>query len=75
MIFSLIQPHKWKFPQQYPEPFIKKWIYILNNTFSETAMGKKIYAQSNSESEYVKSVYKWVLIVFSITQIQTIIRE
>uniref|UniRef100_A0A8C7ZUA5 aromatase n=1 Tax=Oryzias sinensis TaxID=183150 RepID=A0A8C7ZUA5_9TELE len=24
----------------------------------ETAMGKKIYAQSNSESEYVKSVYK-----------------
>uniref|UniRef100_A0A3Q3LWB7 Cytochrome P-450AROM n=1 Tax=Mastacembelus armatus TaxID=205130 RepID=A0A3Q3LWB7_9TELE len=25
---------------------------------SETAMGKKIYAQSNSDSEYVKSVYK-----------------
>ena len=24
----------------------------------ETAMGKKIYAQSNSESEYVKCVYK-----------------
>ncbi|KAG7266406.1 hypothetical protein CRUP_010722 [Coryphaenoides rupestris] len=24
----------------------------------ETAMGKKIYAQSNSESEYVQSVYK-----------------
>ncbi|CAN9510230.1 unnamed protein product [Ophioblennius macclurei] len=24
----------------------------------ETAMGKKVYAQSNSESEYVKSVYK-----------------
>lgn len=25
---------------------------------AETAMGKKIYAQSNSESEYVKCVYK-----------------
>lgn len=32
--------------------------YPLNNVFSETAMGKKIYAQSNSDSEYVKSVYK-----------------
>ena len=25
---------------------------------SETAMGKKIYAQSNYDSEYVRSVYK-----------------
>jgi len=25
--------------------------------FSETAMGRRIYAQSNSESEYVKAVY------------------
>ncbi len=25
---------------------------------TETAMGKKIYAQSNSDSEYVQSVYK-----------------
>ncbi|KAM3864770.1 cytochrome P450 4V8 [Diretmus argenteus] len=29
----------------------------------ETAMGKKIYAQSNSESEYVQSVYKMTDIV------------
>lgn len=27
-------------------------------------MGKKIYAQSNSDSEYVKSVYKWVLLSY-----------
>lgn len=29
----------------------------------ETAMGKKIYAQSNSDSEYVKSVYKMTDII------------
>lgn len=29
----------------------------------ETAMGRKVYAQSNSESEYVKSVYKMTDIV------------
>lgn len=33
---------------------------MSNHVFSETAMGKKIYAQSNSDSEYVKSVYRWV---------------
>lgn len=35
-------------------------IYCQISVFSpaETAMGKKIYAQSNSESEYVKCVYK-----------------
>jgi len=27
---------------------------------SETAMGKKIYAQSNYDSEYVRSVYRYV---------------
>ena len=27
-------------------------------------MGKKIYAQSNSNSEYVESVYKWVIFIF-----------
>lgn len=31
------------------------------DVFSETAMGKKVYAQSNSESEYVTSVYKYVI--------------
>nr|XP_046274375.1 cytochrome P450 4V2 [Scatophagus argus] len=31
----------------------------------ETAMGKKIYAQSNSDSEYVKSVYKMSDIISS----------
>lgn len=34
--------------------------FLLNRWFfpAETAMGKKIYAQSNSESEYVKCIYK-----------------
>lgn len=34
---------------------------LLQKTVSETAMGKKIYAQSNYDSEYVRCVYKWVL--------------
>ncbi len=29
-----------------------------NCYISETAMGKKIYAQSNHDSEYVRSVYR-----------------
>lgn len=40
---------------------------------AETAMGKKIYAQSNSDSEYVKSVYKWVNLSWvSVTKTRTI---
>lgn len=33
---------------------IDKTCFLL----TETAMGKKIYAQSNADSEYVQSVYK-----------------
>lgn len=40
------------------------WKVPLYDAFSETAMGKKIYAQSNSDSEYVKNVYKWVIFIF-----------
>lgn len=29
-----------------------------NCYISETAMGKKVYAQSNHDSEYVRSVYR-----------------
>lgn len=35
-----------------------------NCYISETAMGKKIYAQSNHDSEYVRSVYRQVLFTF-----------
>lgn len=43
---------------------------------AETAMGRKIYAQNNSDSEYVKSVYKCVLLSsFPIAQIQTTMRQ
>lgn len=39
--------------------FLWEWDYIIRIfVCAETAMGKKIYAQSNSDSEYVKSVYK-----------------
>jgi len=31
---------------------------------SETAMGKKIYAQSNYDSEYVRSVYRYVFFFY-----------
>ena len=36
--------------------------YINSCVIAETAMGKKIYAQNNSDSEYVKSVYRWVVL-------------
>lgn len=40
--------------------------------WTETAMGKRIYAQSNADSEYVRCVYKWVL--FSISSFTTQIK-
>lgn len=42
--------------------FKEGWSIYKEKIFvcAETAMGKNIHAQSNSDSEYVKSVYKWV---------------
>jgi hypothetical protein len=34
--------------------------YIGNVSVAETAMGRQMNAQDNSESEYVKAVYEWV---------------